>query len=75
MAYVRGFPDRDGDSIPDIPEKYRASLNRNVKLASWNPYQLLKGGTRVTWITFGAAVVLLAGCALLVRLLVVKVYK
>ena len=75
MAYVRGFPDRDGDSIPDIPEKYRASLNRNVKLASWNPYQLLKGGTRVTWITFGAAVALLAGCALLVRLLVVKVFK
>jgi 5'-nucleotidase/UDP-sugar diphosphatase len=75
MAYVRSFADTNGDALPDIPEKYRTTLNRNVKLASWNPYDLLRGGTRVTWIAFGMAAVLLAGCALLVRLLVVKVFK
>ena len=68
MAYIRSFADTDGDGIANIPGKYRKQLGRNVMAASWNPYHLLKGGTKVTWIAFSALMGILALCALLVRL-------
>ena len=52
MEYIRSFTDTTGDGIPDIPEKYRGKLGRNVVEASWNPYKLLRRGTYVTWIAF-----------------------
>ncbi len=69
MAYIRSFADTDGDGLANIPEKYGKQLGRNVMAASWNPYHLLKGGTKVTWIAFTALVGILALCILLVRLL------
>jgi 5'-nucleotidase / UDP-sugar diphosphatase len=54
MEYVGSFKDTDGDGIPNIPEKYRGKLGRNVIEASLNPYKLLKRGTYVTWTAFGA---------------------
>ena len=54
LEYIRSFPDTTGDGVPDIPEKYRDRLGRQLVEASWNPYKLLKRGTLVTWIACGA---------------------
>ncbi len=67
LAYIRSFADTNGDGIANISEKYRERLGRNVAAASWNPYHLLKGGNKVTWIAFSALMVVLALGALLVR--------
>ena len=54
IAYIQSFTDTDADGLPNVPGKYRAKLGRNVAEASWNPYQLLKGGNYITWLTFAA---------------------
>ncbi len=59
MDYVRHFPDKDGDGIPDIPEQYRGKLGRITREPSWNPIHLLSRGTYVTWITFGSMTLIL----------------
>jgi len=56
MEYVKNFPDRDRDGIPDVPEKYRGNLGRIVAEPSWNPFSLLSRGTYVTWIAFGVVI-------------------
>jgi len=75
MAYIRSFADTTGDSIADIPSKYKGKLNRNVIAASWNPYHLLKDGSKVTWITFSAIVVILLLGSLVLRLIINKVFR
>ena len=54
IAYIQSFTDTDADGLPNVPDKYRDKLGRNVAEASWNPYQLLKGGNYITWLTFAA---------------------
>jgi 5'-nucleotidase len=54
MEYIKSFPDTDGDGLPNVPDKYRNKLGRNVIEASLNPYKLLKRGTYVTWLAFSA---------------------
>jgi len=73
LEYLKSFADTDGDKLPNVPDKYRGKLGRNVVDASWNPYKLLKRGTYVTWIAFSA---LLLGVLLvlgIVRFIVKKV--
>jgi len=59
MDYVRGFPDKNRDGFPDIPEKYSGKLGRIVRETSWNPVSLLSRGTYVTWIAFGVIMCLI----------------
>lgn len=66
IEYIRSFPDITGDGIPDIPEKYKGRLGRQLVEASWNPYKLLKRGTYVTWIALG---VILTALLLLILLI------
>ncbi|MBN2397007.1 MAG: bifunctional metallophosphatase/5'-nucleotidase [Deltaproteobacteria bacterium] len=54
LEYLRSFPDITGDGVPDIPERYRGRLGRQLVEPSWNPVKLLKRGTSVTWAAFGA---------------------
>jgi len=54
MEYIKSFADTDGDGLPNVPDKYRGKLGRNVVEVSWNPYKLLKRGTYVTWLAFAA---------------------
>ena len=49
--FIRRLGDTTGVGIPDIPNKYRGKLGRNVIEASWNPYHLLKRGSYLTWTT------------------------
>jgi 5'-nucleotidase len=67
MAYIRSFPDTTGDGISDIPVKYRDKLGRHEVQASWNPYHLLKGGSKISWIAFSVIVVFCAAILLLAR--------
>ena len=66
MNYVKSFPDKNGDGIPDIPEKYRAKLGRIIREPSWNPLSLLSRGTTVTWLAFG----MITGLIFIVGLLI-----
>ena len=50
LEYIRSFPDTNGDSIPDVPEKYRGKCGRIVAKASWNPFSLVRRVSYVTWI-------------------------
>jgi 5'-nucleotidase/UDP-sugar diphosphatase len=53
MEYVKSLSDKNGDGIPDVPEKYRGKLARIIREPSWNPLSLLSRGTYLTWIALG----------------------
>ena len=57
LKYIKNFADTDGNGLPNVPDKYRGKLGRNVIDASWNPYKLLKHGTYVTWLAVSALLV------------------
>lgn len=57
LEYLGSFPDRTGDGMPDVPEKYGGKLGRQRIEASWNPFDLLRRGTYVTWIACGVILI------------------
>jgi 5'-nucleotidase len=75
MEYIKSFPDRNGDGLPDIPDKYKGKLGRIVSEVSLNPVSLLSRGTIVTWGAFTAFVVFLIVVALIVRFIVNKLRR
>ena len=48
VAYMKSFPDTDGNGIANIPEIYRDIDGRQRIEASWNPVNLLKNGNDLT---------------------------
>ena len=66
MEYVRSFKDRDGDGVPEIPERYRDTEGRMVRDPSLSPYDLLSGGNYITRIAFGAFIIVLALLVLII---------
>jgi 5'-nucleotidase len=68
LSYIQSFPDSTGNGMPDVPEKYRGPLGRQLVEASWNPYKLLKRGTYVTWIAVGVLLFALLIIILLIGL-------
>lgn len=66
MGYVQSFEDKDGDGVPEIPEKYKGRLGRQTKDPSLNPYKLLAGGNYLTWIALGCIILAMVLLTLIV---------
>jgi 5'-nucleotidase/UDP-sugar diphosphatase len=75
VEFLASFADTDGDGIADVPQKYSGKLGRNVIAPSLNPYKLIKGGTYVTWMAFGALLLAVLVVAAAGRLVVKKIKK
>lgn len=67
VEYIRNLPDTAGDGLPNIPDKYRGKLGRQLVEAGWNPYHLLRGGNYLTWSACAAIIIVLTVLFLVVR--------
>lgn len=74
MGYVQSFKDKDGDGVPEIPEKYRHTEGRQIRETSINPYKLLAGGNYLTWIAF-ASIILVLGLVILIIYVPIRILK
>jgi len=74
MGYVQSFKDKDGDGVPEIPEKYRHTEGRQIRESSINPYKLLAGGNYLTWIAF-ASIILVLGLVILIIYVPIRILK
>ena len=52
-AYLKSFPDSDGNGIPEIPARYRQPEGRFAAAPSWNPVDLIAGGNAITYGALG----------------------
>jgi 5'-nucleotidase len=75
MEYIKSFPDKNGDGLPDIPDKYKDKLGRIVVEASLNPISLLSRGTMVTWAALSTVVALMILLAVMAGIIVRKVRR
>jgi hypothetical protein len=57
-AYMKTFPDKDGNGIPNIPDQYRRPEGRFIAVPSWNPFQLIAGGNYITYGILGAGILI-----------------
>jgi len=68
IAYIRQLRDADADGLPDVPDRYRGVLQRQIVAASLNPVALLKRGS---WLTWTVCSVLLLGIAFVAGTMVI----
>jgi 2',3'-cyclic-nucleotide 2'-phosphodiesterase (5'-nucleotidase family) len=69
--FMKSFRDRDGNGIPDVPEKYDGREERSSSEPSWNPVSLLAGGGPLTM----AAAHIFAGSASLAGVMLFRLAK
>jgi 5'-nucleotidase/UDP-sugar diphosphatase len=67
-AYMKGFPDVDGNGIPDIPARYRQPEGRFAADPSWDPIRLIAGGNGITYGALGIGMGVLVLAVMLLRL-------
>ena len=58
MKFLQSFPDKDGDGISDVPDKYRTPQGRIIKASSWNPVNLMSRASGITWMAFSVLVII-----------------
>jgi 5'-nucleotidase/UDP-sugar diphosphatase len=58
-AYLKTYPDTDGNGIPNIPDRYRGQEGRFFSDPSWNPLKLIASGNYITYGTLGVAILLI----------------
>jgi 5'-nucleotidase / UDP-sugar diphosphatase len=69
-AFMKSFPDIDGNGIPDIPSRYRQPEGRFSAVPSWNPVLIIAGGNGITYGLLGIALTVLVLAALLIYFLI-----
>ena len=67
-AYLKSFPDSDGNGIPEIPTRYRQPEGRFAAAPSWNPVDLIAGGNAITYGALGIGLLLILIAVWLIRL-------
>jgi 5'-nucleotidase/UDP-sugar diphosphatase len=65
-AYLKSFPDINGNGIPEIPARYRQPEGRFSAAPSWNPVDLIAGGNGITYGAIGIGILLHVLMALLI---------
>ncbi|MDD5475192.1 MAG: hypothetical protein PHU03_01610 [Syntrophales bacterium] len=68
-SYMKSFPDRTGDGLPDIPLRYAVPEGRIVAEPSWNPVDMVRGGTIITHAFLALAILILLTPALIVKII------
>ena len=58
MKFLQFFPDKDGDGISDVPNRYRTPQGRIIKASSWNPVNLMSHASGITWMAFTVLVII-----------------
>ncbi|HET57195.1 MAG TPA: bifunctional metallophosphatase/5'-nucleotidase [Deltaproteobacteria bacterium] len=69
VSYLQSFSVKTGDGLPDIPARYAAPEGRIQVKASWNPVNLVRGGTAITWTVVALLAVIIAAPFLIVALM------
>jgi len=65
-AYMKSFPDPEGNGIPNLPERYRTPEGRFMAQPSWNPVNLIAGGTAITYLAIGILLFVIIVCILVI---------
>ncbi len=65
--YLKGFPDTNGNGIPEIPERYRGPEGRFQAVSSWNPLNLVAGGNAITWGAVGMGLAAIVFAFIVIR--------
>jgi 5'-nucleotidase/UDP-sugar diphosphatase len=66
-AYMKTFPDTDGNGIPNIPDRYKGPEGRIASEPSWNPLKIVAGGNYMTYGALGIVILILIILGVLIR--------